>query len=811
MKGRMDGAEENAHDVAQQILPESPHHLSLSFDRRFPRPDAWTFSGPSSSLQYMTYISAAQRGILTTRAAFEISDETPPPPMPVKALAKGEPRKKLSLMDYQNRKKSASPVENGLPTRTESRTNGAVTARSLPSKDDVTAGEKTHAPPRPANAGPEKPRAEVNGERSKVSQTKPQPDPESRKRTAEASGEPSPRKRTKSDVGMAKAEQSRPAKPGTPRGREGAEKPAREIKAETLHPTVNGLPPLSADRDREHTASPKSTIQVNGSRPRSDSGTSTPRKPESIKAALPQLLSPLHPSLFEGESEREDMPKHKTAGKASKPEKEKAKKFKIPELLSPTLPPVIEEILALRDRKPTTASKGVSSQSSGHSSDSPSGARKTIVAALPGRTAEEEERPSRPSRIVTFKLKKANAKRAKELLSLPSKSTKDALKKERSESADAAPPPAKKRPRPAEDPPQESAASKRPKISADVITARPAGSRTPLKHAAPAMSRVASSQSQGQGNTPAATTGLTPSTSDNRPPTRSEPLDPKVLAQVDYFKDRHTEYSRLGSKLKHARDDMMRDRGTNPAAADERRISALHFEMVLAYMVAFDSLNQSRILERKVCEISAWESLLPHLAELRGRVQANRALKALAMQMHALCLEQISNAFATLDPAGAAATFGRWTKHHRNRTLMWGDANATYERVEEPKMRVVMGPWTAVDDAVAAVLDIMRRWAEKDGVRWQPEVNVKGGKDREREREKVPDKDRENKNRDKERARDRFRDREKDRERERERDRDRDRERDRDRDRERDRDRDRDRERDKERDRPRHPANGSKY
>ncbi|KAL2160333.1 hypothetical protein VTH06DRAFT_1506 [Thermothelomyces fergusii] len=153
----MDGAEENAHDVAQQILPESPHHLSLSFDRRYPRPDAWTFSGPSSSLQYMTYISAAQRGILTTRAAFEISDEAPPPPMPVKALSKGEPKKKLSLMDYQNRKKSASPVENGLSAKTESRTNGTVTARSLPSKDDVTAGEKAHAPPRPATTAPEKP------------------------------------------------------------------------------------------------------------------------------------------------------------------------------------------------------------------------------------------------------------------------------------------------------------------------------------------------------------------------------------------------------------------------------------------------------------------------------------------------------------------------------------------------------------------------------------------------------------------------------------------------------------------------------
>ncbi|KAK4043597.1 hypothetical protein C8A01DRAFT_12948 [Parachaetomium inaequale] len=792
----MDGAAENAHKVAQRILPDRPHHLSLSFDRRFPKPDGWWFTRASSPLQYVTYISAAQRGILTTRAAFEICDELPPP-MPIKLLAKGEAKKKLSLTDYQNRKKSASPVENGVPAKTETKTNGTVHARPLPPKDDVKREESVKAvekpnAPRQADARPEKPRPEINGERyveqtaksrnpsqvtdkssrSKTSQARSQPEAESRKRTAETSGDPTPQKRAKGDAVTVKAEQPRQLKPPTPRGRDATEKASRDTKTETLHPTINGLPPPSLDRDRESTASPRSTIQVNGSRPRSDSGTSTPRKPEVMtKSALPRLLSPLHPSLFEGEGEKETQPRKKLPGKASKPEKEKAKKpLKIPSLLSPTLPPVIEEMLAQKDRK-QTGSKGVSSQSSNQSSDSQGSARKTIVAAPPGRVAEEEEKPARPSRIVTFKLKKANAKRAKDLLSLPSKSAKDALKKERSASAEATPPPpAKKRPRTADDTPQEPAASKRPKTTAEAITAKPAGPTTPLKHAATTMSRVTSSQSQGQSNTPAAVTGLTPSTSDNRPPTRSEPLDPKTLAQAEACRDRHGEYQRLGSKLKHARDDLHRDRGTNMTAADERRATALHFEMVLAYMVAFDSLNQSRVLERKVCEIAAWETLLPHLAELRGRVQGNRALKALAVQMHVLCLEQITNGFASLDPGAAAAGFVRWAKHNRNRAVMWGEANAMWERVEEPRMRAVVGPWTMVDDAVAAVLAIMRRWAERDGVRWQPEVFAKAERDRERERE-----------------------------------------RERDRERDRDRDRDRERERERERDRPRPSLNGSRY
>jgi hypothetical protein len=488
------------------------------------------------------------------------------------------------------------------------------------------------------------------------------------------------------------------------------------------------------------------------------------------KSTLPQLLSPLHPSLFGGEAEKVATPKKKPAAKAVKQEKEKAKRpLSIPALLSPTLPPVIEEILSSQARK-STASKGVSSQTSNQSPDSSGGARKTIVAAPPVRLAEVEseeaeveEEPEHKSLIVPLKIRnKANVKRLKELLSLPSKSAKEALKKERSASAEAPPPPAKKRPRPADDVPQEPAPSKRPKATAEAITAKPPGPTTPLKHAATAMSRVTSSQSQGQTSTPAATTGLTPSTSDNRPPTRSEPLDPKTLAQAESFKERHAEYQRLGSKLKHARDHLLRERGGAGGAggglssAEERRVAALHFEMVLAYMVAFDSLNQARTLERKVCEIAAWESLLPHLAELRNRVQGNKALRALAVQMNVLCLEQITNAFATLDPGAASGSFVRWGKLNRSRVVMWGEAHALNERVEDARMKAVIGPWTTVDEAVAAVLTVMKRWAEREGVKWVPEVAVKGERDRERERE-----------RDRERGKDRVQERDRERDRER--------------------------------------------
>jgi hypothetical protein len=173
MKETMDGAAKDADKVAQSILPDRPHHLSLSLERRFPKPDGWWFSGASAPLQYMTYLSDAQRGVLLTRAVFNICEE--PPQMASKVVAKGEVKKKLSLIDYQNKKKSASPSERELAVRQDGRTNGSLHAPpALPKDDsrkaDAKTSDKSHAQrppdPRPEITRPEeKPRPELNGQR----------------------------------------------------------------------------------------------------------------------------------------------------------------------------------------------------------------------------------------------------------------------------------------------------------------------------------------------------------------------------------------------------------------------------------------------------------------------------------------------------------------------------------------------------------------------------------------------------------------------------------------------------------------------
>ncbi|KAK4455602.1 hypothetical protein QBC34DRAFT_71025 [Podospora aff. communis PSN243] len=760
MKETMDGAAKSIDIVAKCILPQRPHHLSLSSAYKYPKPDGFWFTGESSPLQYLTFVSDADRGILYTRASYEICEEPEgaPAAMPVKVLAKGEVKKKLSIKDYQRKKNnSASPTDNEPAVKSEARPNGAPAPAKVPREEDRKEAIKPIEKHEMRQEGqrPEKPRSELNGERTKSSQQKPHADAESRKRNADIDGTLPPQKRVKSDSITSRPDTSRPTKPEPPRARDRVnEKSHRNSRGESLHPTANGLAPSTADRERENTASPRSTIQVNGTRPHSDSGRSTPRRMENTaRSALPELLSPLHPAL-EAELQERETGRKRIADKApprpqktDPPAKKPKQPLPIPQLLSPTLPPIVEAELARR--KKLSSKEG--NNRNNLTPESPTSTRKTKV-----QHADEEEppQPARPSRIVTIKLKKAMAKRAKELLSLPSRSAKEALRKERSMSVEDTPPPARKRPRPVDDTPSEPTVAKRNKATADSVIARPIGPSTPLKQSATAMSRVTSNQSMGTpGNSQSLT--LTPGALD-RPPTRSGSVEPgrarsaadmlRDRAAIENLKEKNEEYRLLGNSLKHQRDDIMSAAKDGLTKDDERRRTALHFEMILAYMVSFSMFNQSRILERKVCDLNRFESLLPHFSELRYRIRREghpEALLALALQLHAICLEHITAAFQTLDPQAALSGFARWAKLERQRAPTWADAIASYDAVEDRRMRTLMGPWTKVEDAVMATLNILRRWADRHNVRWNPVVMKDKQADADRERDRDQDRERE--------------------------------------------------------------------
>ncbi|KAK5660851.1 hypothetical protein OQA88_12222 [Cercophora sp. LCS_1] len=810
MKETMDGAAKSIDKVAQRILPAHPHHLSLSLDRRYPKPSGFWFEGKSQALQYMTFVSDADRGILIARPSYDIcEEEKPAAPMPVKELAKGEVKKKLSIKDYQKKKNSpVSPTESA-PPKPEAKPNGttaASRAKEDEKKEDTKGVEKLDS--RSENSRADRPRPQLNGERyapnkvvggtpsasplgpeadldshrSKNSQQKPQLEPESRKRNADADVTAPPQKRIKSETMTTKAEPARSAKTETPRSRE--ERPHKSTR-DSLHPTVNGLPPGVTDRekDRENTASPRSTIQVNGTRPRSDSGRSTPRKPEASKAAVPQLLSPLHPSLMADLQEMETG-KKKTAdkmpAKAQKTDGTKKPKasLQIPQLLSPTLPAVVEaELLRLKHK--TTPPKGDFSLDSIKTPESPSSARKPKTSTQPAE--EEDARGQSPSRIVTIKLKKPMAKRAKELLSLPSKAAKDALKKERSMSVEDTPPPARKRPRLLDDAPPESIASKRPKSAADSVIARPMGPSpsTPLKQSATAMSRVTSSQSQG---TPGNSTNLTPG---DRPPTRSDSVEPTRAARaqtadispqdraaVDALRTKFDKMRVLGSSLKHQRDDITR-RNT-----DERKAMILHIEMLLAYMASFNAHSLFRLLEKKTPDINLWYSLDPHFRELKKRAYKTRPLYALACQLYGVFLECINVAFTSLE-APDPKQFALWVQFEKRRVPAWQEAQTVSDGIDNPKLKAMLGGWMKVDEVIDRSLEVLKRWADRENVAWKPSIEAPGGgaKAPERDRERERDRDRDRGDRERERDRggggrgggDRERDRDRDRDRERDR------------------------------------------
>lgn len=147
----MDVAAQEITKLAKRILPDRPFHLSVSPTGRYPVPPGlWPNTSP---LQYTTFVSDADRGILLARPYFDIQQEPPKPPSgaasssgnPAGASGKGETKKpvtKMSFKDYQeqkNRKRlSGSPTDT--PNRTKTETKNEV-------KAEVKAEVKTEKKP----------------------------------------------------------------------------------------------------------------------------------------------------------------------------------------------------------------------------------------------------------------------------------------------------------------------------------------------------------------------------------------------------------------------------------------------------------------------------------------------------------------------------------------------------------------------------------------------------------------------------------------------------------------------------------------
>lgn len=126
----METTADRIRSVVKNILPERPHHLSLYPDRKYPvPPNYWQHQSP---LQYSTFISDADRGILLTRPYFDICDEPEPSPAIPQTTSRPALKKlnKMSFKDYQKAKKGPmSPTENGIPGKPEGKKNTGATVK----------------------------------------------------------------------------------------------------------------------------------------------------------------------------------------------------------------------------------------------------------------------------------------------------------------------------------------------------------------------------------------------------------------------------------------------------------------------------------------------------------------------------------------------------------------------------------------------------------------------------------------------------------------------------------------------------------
>lgn len=516
----------------------------------------------------------------------------------------------------------------------------------------------------------------------------------------------------------------KPLRPETPTIREHVRSASKDGRPGLSQSNSSGRAASQSSRDQPPRAvSPKTT--VNGTKSQSSASRNTlPPKPDtSGKHLVPPILSPLK-LAFEDDLEtwspkKKTSDSHATGKPQSKPPrpevavKKKSATPELPPILSPTLPPQVEEALA---RIQKTQPKEESKDPPGQSSDAPASARK----ARP--PADSFDADARPTKIVTIKYRKSIRKRLQSLLALPSRP----WPKERSLSADDTPPPASKRPRatePIAEPGPGSIATKRPRAP------ETAGGKAPYTPPKPptTSSLSAPGGSQAQTQTPGGRVAQTPGAGDAAQTGREN-------AAKETLRRRWDEFCKIGKKLKHKRDKEFPANGPGPnAGAQSRdyRRAMLTIEMIVAYMIAFRSLNQRSEISGAAMDMASWLTLEPHLRELKQMARHSTSLQALAYQLHGIVINELIRAFASMGlHVGEQLKLGK-DQHMavfqamKNNPRIWTEANDLRGKVSDKTLRTpTMGNWTTPHKAASDALLILGRFAEREHVNWRAEVVV---------------------------------------------------------------------------------------
>ncbi|KAL7624394.1 hypothetical protein AAE478_005958 [Parahypoxylon ruwenzoriense] len=722
----MEEATKTIETLAKNILPPKAHYLSLDTTRYRPHSDEKRLEEQDiRPLQYTTFISDADRGILLTRADFDVredpmnSSNATNTPIPRKTDP-NRPKTKLSLKDYKNRKKSP---DDELPPKLVVQANKLhPPLKKLPDSTTKDMEDRRNARKDIADAKPDA-KSEARRQRS--------PSPEKRKRIAEADQDSKPIKRSRVENATPSSTSSRPPRDSN------AQKPERQAPLEKKQlkdaravPITNGR--LSLNSTGNKGVSPKPDAQLNGTQKHIASKDKAHKKTDSStnsKTSVPPLLSPIDISDYINSEPKPPRPSPKKKpldsnnlkppSKKSRDDREPSpspKKRKVPPLLSPTLPPIVLEELAKANK--STSSKD-SSQRSSQISESPKSQKK---AGKPSKREEtihvDSNKGQRESLLVTMKYKKRNAKTVERLLALPpgGKKKSDLLKKDdravRDRSDSLEPGTARKRPIPTID---TSEASKRPRTSESL---RPS---TPPRQSS-AMTRVASNSSQ------AGTPGVVNGTPAAQPPERRrQPVDPE---KVQRLQSRASDYIQLATKLKHERDAVLKQPTEGASERDRQVAIAAGVQCLVSFLLGFKLQSDASDLERRPHSTRAFRELLALFRVTRTDCARHHSLTALILRLQGVCLVQIGRIMWSYpyDPEVAKDILAnskeqqetwRLADNARRAMGVYDGSPKSEDGGSIGKLIDRLGPWTIPEEAIPVTLEVLRKLMQGNGS-WKP-------------------------------------------------------------------------------------------
>ncbi|KAK8093909.1 hypothetical protein PG997_000594 [Apiospora hydei] len=729
----MEGTAKSIGTLINAYLPGHPHHLSISATAQYALPA--NNSRPEediiTQLQYMTYLHDVDRGVLFTRAEYDIIKE---PEIEYKnALAAQTPRTdpnkpvtKLSLKDYKNRKNQPASAEGDAPKKSATSQSNSATANK--SATEPAPGHKKHLEPpsvaremgrdpEPRKAHPSlPPKPDIKRARS--------PSPEKKKRPSDTLDNDRAAKRAKLESPMPNGKASSlHSKSTTPqindRPASHAKKASKDLKGSAL---VNGRSALS--NSAKDSASPRPSSQVNGSQKSMNSSHGTPKKE---KPFVPSLLSPLGFSADDYEITRPAAKKPADSKASKKPREDPDPSPKKDKVQDSAAPFALARVEASQKTTPTSSQKSNTSDSQSTARKGPAKSIKkdredTIHVESKGSEKTEKKEVKREEDtklVVKMKYPKRLAKTISRLLALPPKKADTAkrdmsegIKKEehagrdRSVSVEPATT-ARKRPRMGPDINEPPAATKRPRTS-DI--AQPA---TPSKQSV-TMQRVASSSSQAGTPGAVSTTPAPPTSSDRR-------YTPADLEKVGRLKKRCADYQGLGTRLKHAREKSLKPPpGGNapPQMSHDERLHgmAMAIQIVLSYMVGFQALDESRDAERKARDPSHWKSIFPLLRLYRHECQSSGEVHALLLRLFSICQVWTGRAINSLPLDSNIAR--DMSQNVKDQETTWKMAEQARKKLDDPDgygggevARLIdrLGPWSSPDEAAPVVLKVLRR------------------------------------------------------------------------------------------------------